>query len=208
MKKLKIDEWLNFFKIHKQKKIFSLSDLSQLTEEDKSSLAVQLNRLVKAGVIKRIAYGWYENPFASPSHEEIAMILRYPSYISMEYALSKHGILSQTVYTLTLVTTKLPYVYRTEEAVYEYHQISKNLFWGYKKDGMVKIAEPEKALLDFIYIRYDKNRDLDIQGIKSLINDMDIKELDSKKLRMYSKKFPLKTRKVVHSILSIETMVE
>ena len=197
---MKIDEWLNFFKIHKRKKIFSLSDLFQLTEEDKSFLAVQLNRLVKAGVIKRIAYGWYENPFAPPSQEEVAMVLRHPSYLSMEYALSKHGILSQTVYTFTLVTTKLPYTYRTERAVYEYHQISKKLFWGYKKEEMVQIAEPEKALLDFIYIRYAKNRDLNIERIESLINDMDIKELDSKKLHMYSKKFPPKTRKVLRSL--------
>lgn len=194
---MKIDEWLNFFKLHKRKKIFSLSDLSQLTEEDKSLLAVQLNRLVKTGILKRVAYGWYGNPFAPPSLEEIAMVLRYPSYLSMEYALSKHGILSQMVYTLTLVTTKLPYTYRTERAVYEYHQISKKLFWGYKKEEMVQIAEPEKALLDFIYIRYAKNKGLDIERIESLINDMDIKELNSKKLHMYSKKFPPNTGKVL-----------
>lgn len=197
---MKIDEWLNFFKHHKRKKMFSLADLSQLTEEDKSSLAVQLNRLVKAGLVKRIAYGWYENPFAPPSQEEIAMVLRYPSYLSMEYALSKHGILSQTVYTFTLVTTKLPYTYRTEGAVYEYHQISKNLFWGYKKEGLVQIAEPEKALLDLIYIRHAKNGDLDIKRIKSLINDMDINEFNSERLSMYSKKFPPKTRKVLMSL--------
>lgn len=52
---MKVDEWLNFFKKHKEKKLFSLSDLVQLTGEDKSSLSVQLTRLVKAGVINRAA---------------------------------------------------------------------------------------------------------------------------------------------------------
>lgn len=197
---MKIDEWLSFFKHHKQKKLFSLADLSQLTEEPKSSLAVQLTRLVKSGFVKRIAYRWYENPFSPPSQEETAMILRYPSYLSMEYALSKHGILSQAVYTLTLVTTKPPYTYRTEGATYEYHQINKNLFWGYKKEGVVQTAEPEKSLLDFIYIRHAKNRDLNINMVKSLFNDMDVDEFDFKKLHVYSKKFPPKTREIIMSL--------
>ena len=197
---MKIDEWLSFFKQYKHKKLFSLTDLSQLTGEHKSSLAVQLTRLVRASLVKRIAYGWYENPFAPPSQEEVAMILRYPSYLSMEYALSKQGILSQAVYTLTLITTKLPYTYKTEGATYEYHQINKNLFWGYKRAGMVQIAEAEKALLDLIYIRYAKNRGLNTTGLKSLLNDMDIGEFDFKKLHMYSKKFSPKTRKILTSL--------
>ena len=197
---MKSDEWLRFFKQHTDKKIFSLSDLSQLTEEDKSSLSVQLTRLVKAGLVKRIAYRWYENPFAPPSLEEISMVLRYPSYLSMEYALSKHGVLSQTTYTFTLVTTKLPYTYRTEKAVYEYHQIHENLFWGYRKIGMINIAEPEKALLDLIYIRYVKNKDMKAFGIKSLFDDMYIDEISIEKLFMYSEKFPSKTRGILHEI--------
>lgn len=200
MKSLKSDEWLRFFKQHTQKKLFSLADLSQLTEEHGPSLAVQLTRLVKAGLVKRVAYRWYENPFAPASQEEIAMTLRYPSYLSMEYALSKQGILSQAVYTLTLVTTKLPYTYRTEGATYEYHQIHKSLFWGYKKEDIVQVAEPEKALLDFIYIRHTKSRDMGAAMVKSLFNDMDADELDLKKLHAYSKKFPSKTRKILTSL--------
>lgn len=198
---MKSDEWLRFFKQHTQKKLFSLADLSQLTGEDKSSLYVQLNRVVKAGLVKRVAYRWYENPFAHPTLEEISMILRYPSYLSMEYALSKQGILSQAVYTLTLVTTKLPYTYKTEGVTYEYHQIHKNLFWGYKEEGVVKVAEPEKALLDFIYIRYAKNRDMSDAMVKSLFDDMDVGEFDFKKLHTYSKKFSPKTRKILTSLI-------
>lgn len=194
---MKVDEWLNFFKQHKEKKIFSLSDLVQLTGEDKSSLSVQLTRLVKAGVISRAAQVWYENPFMPPSFEEVAMVVRYPSYLSMEYALSKHGILSQAVYTLTLVTTKLPYTYRTDRAIYEYHQVNQSLFWGYLKEGTVLTAEPEKALLDLIYIRYASTRELNIDGIASLVNDMTVYEFDLEKLHQYSKKFNFGTRKVL-----------
>jgi predicted transcriptional regulator of viral defense system len=194
---MKVDEWLNFFKHHKEKKLFSLSDIVQLTGENKPSLSVQLTRLIKAGVINRASRIWYENPFIPPSSEEIAMVIRYPSYLSMEYALSKQGLLSQTVYTLTLVTTKLPYTYRTDRVIYEYHQISKSLFWGYQREGTVLIAQPEKALLDLIHIRCVKTRELTVRGVASLVDDMALHELDLKKLHMYSERFTPKTRKII-----------
>jgi predicted transcriptional regulator of viral defense system len=194
---VKVDEWIEFFKKYKEKKLFSFTDILQLTEEDKSKVYVELSRLVKSGIIDRIAKNWYENPFSPPSKEEIAMILRYPSYLSMEYALSKQDILSQTVYTLTLVTTKLPYIYKTNRAIYEYHQIKRNLFWGYKKEGNVLLAEPEKALLDLIYIRYAKRRGSNINMAKSMLDDMDLEEIDFEKLHIYSKNFPPKTRKIL-----------
>ena len=77
---MKVDEWLNFFKNHSEKKLFNLSDISQLTGEKKTSLSVQLTRLAKSGVINRAAKFWYENPFNPPSAEEISMVIRYPSY--------------------------------------------------------------------------------------------------------------------------------
>lgn len=199
---MKVDEWLSFFKKHRDKKLFSLSDLVQLTGEDKSSLSVQLTRLVKSNVINRAAQVWYENPFSSPSSEEVAMVIRYPSYLSMEYALSKQGVLSQAVYTLTLVTTKLPYTYRTGDIIYEYHQISQSLFWGYQREGVVLTAESEKALLDLIYIRCVSNKELSTAGVASLVNDMDLNDIDSDRLHQYSKKFGSGTRKVL-SLLKI-----
>jgi predicted transcriptional regulator of viral defense system len=198
---LKVDEWLTFFKKHSEKKLFSLSDIFQLTAIPKPSLSVQLTRLVKTNILNRVAQVWYENPFNTPSPEEIAMVIRYPSYISMEYALSKHGILSQATYTLTLMTTKLPYLYKTKQTVYEYHQIGKTLFWGFKKDGTVQIAQPEKALLDLIYIRYIKNKELKIDGVASLVNDMSADELNLEKLQKYSQKYSEKTRKILSQLV-------
>ncbi len=197
---MKVDEWIKFFKQHSEKKLFSISDITQLTGIAKSSLSVQLTRLVKAKIIRRAAQTWYENPFSNPSAEEISMVIRYPSYLSMEYALSKHGILSQSAYTLTLITTKLPYTYKTKQTVYEYHQISKSLFWGYQKEGTVLTSEPEKALLDLIYIRHIKNKELNIDGIASLVNDMSINELNLERLEKYSKKFSSTTRETLNQL--------
>lgn len=197
---MKIDEWLNFFRNHHEKKLFALSDLAQLTGENKASLSVQLTRLVKANIINRAAQIWYENPFNTPSFEEIAMVVRYPAYLSMEYALSKHGILSQMTYTLTLVTTKLPYTYKTKQSVYEYHQISPSLFWGYQKEGTVLTAEPEKAFLDLIHIRCVNNGELNTDGLISLVNDMDLNMFNTERLFKYSKKFSSRTKEICHEL--------
>ena len=197
---MKVEKWLKFFKQNYQKKLFSLTDLQQLTGINKDTLSVQLTRLTKSGVIKRIAKKWYENPFSPPSNEEIAMVIRHPSYLSLEYALSKHNILSQTPYTLTLITIKLPYVFKTKQTVYEYHQIKKSLFWGYVNDLTINTAEPEKALLDLIYIRCIKNKELTKKGLKSMVNDMTMDEFDKKKLNTYLTKYGPGTKKILNEI--------
>ncbi len=179
---MKVNEWLEFFRKHIDKTLFSIQDIVQLTGEDKDSLTVQLHRLVASDVILREARGWYANPFNPPDFEEVAMVLRYPSYLSMEYALSKHGILSQRVNTLTLITTKLPYVYKRDRAIYEYHQVKRSLFWGFENLDGIRSATPEKAFLDFIYIR---RRELDEEQLLSLLDDMYIEELDRDILKQY-----------------------
>lgn len=197
---MKVDEWLRFFKQHREKSLFSLSDLLLLTDESKPSLKVQLTRLVKGGVVTRAVKGWYENPFNTPTPEQIAMVLRYPSYISLEYALAKQGILSQRTHTLTLVTTKLPYTYSTSTNEYEYHQIKPELFSGYRREGKFLIAEPEKALIDLIYIRSVHGNEMSVKTILSLLEDMETEEFDRESLTDYKNLFDGKTRQIVERI--------
>ncbi len=187
---MKVDEWLAFFRRHRTKKLFSLADLVQLTGIDKASLSVQLTRLIRANIIRRAARQWYENPFNQPSREDVAMVLRPPAYLSLEYALSKHGILSQAARTLTLATTRPPYTYTTSDATYEYHQIRRSLFWGYKQEHDVALAEPEKALLDLLYIRHVMTDELSQRALGSLVDDMDLAVITRDRLRRYADRFP------------------
>jgi len=186
---MKVDEWLAFFKQHPQKKLFSISDLVQLIDEQKTSLSVQLTRLIQAEVIARVAQGWYANPFSQPTGEEVAMVLRVPSYLSLESALSRQGVLSQRPYTMTLVTTQSPYTFHTEKRSYEYHQIRKSLFWGYEQEQGVNIGFPEKALLDLLYIRGVRTKEFTINGFRSFLDDMDLEQLSTNRLQSYANKF-------------------
>ena len=198
---MKLDKWLDYFKKNKNKTLFTFSDLVAATGDNKSSIAVQLSRLVNSGIIEHPVRGWYVNPFRTPSNEELAMVIRYPSYLSMEYALSKLGILSQNVLTYTLITMKLPYVYQTKDNIFEYHQMKKSLFWGYQKEGFIQIAEPEKALLDLIYIRIDRGRNMKTDAIGSLMEDMYLEDIDKKKLLQYSNRFGKTTQKILSNLM-------
>jgi len=186
---MKVDEWLQFFKQHPQKKLFSISDLVQLIDEQKTSLSVQLTRLIQAKVLIRVAQGWYANPFFQPSVEEVAMVLRVPSYLSLEYALSRRGVLSQRPYTMTLVTTRPPYTFHRENRSYEYHQIHKSLFWGYEQEQGINIGTPEKALLDLLYIRGVRTKELTTRGFRSILDDMDLEILSANRLQNYANRF-------------------
>jgi hypothetical protein len=191
---MKVDEWLEFFRQHPQKKLFSISDFAQLVDESASSVSVQLTRLVHANVISRVAHGWYANPFHHPSPEEVAMVLRVPCYLSLEYALSRKGVLSQHVYTLTLVTPRLPYTFRAENMRYEYHQLHKSLFWGYEEERGVLVGTAEKALLDLLYIRGVRTKEFTVRMFRSFLEDMDLTLLQQAQLREYADRFGKGTR--------------
>jgi hypothetical protein len=151
-------------------------------------------------VVERPVRGWYSNPFAVPTDEELAMVVRRPSYISMEYGLARRGILSQTVHVMTLVTTRLPYTFRRGPRVLEYHQVKKDLFWGYEREGDVLVAEPEKALLDLIYVRLVRGRSMERVGLDSLIDDMYVEDLDDGRLSRYAEAFDTRTKQVIAEI--------
>ncbi len=182
------------------KKAFSLSDLTLLTGEKRSSISVQLSRLVRSGLVSHPVRGWYLNPFRPPSNEELAMVLRNPSYLSMEYALSRHGVLSQSVFAYTLITTKLPYTFHTDGDVFEYHQVKRSLFRGYVREETVLVAEPEKAIADLLYIRCARSGRMKEDLLRSLLDDMDLSEIDMGKLYEYSEEFGGRTNDIISKL--------
>ena len=69
-----------------------------------------------------------------------------------------------------------------------FRRISKNLFWGFQakltRYGKYNIADPEKALLDWVYLRRQ-------EGSTIHTDELDLQRLDRGKLLQYSAKFPI-----------------
>ena len=165
---MKTTEWLKCFRENIDTKIFHIRYFQLFTGMFLPSLRVSLHRLVEKGVVKRICRGYYANPFNTPSLEEVAVQIYNPSYVSLESAFFYWGILSQIPQVLTMITTKLPYKIITEFGSIEYRQIKKKYFCGFLKKNNFFIAEPEKALADYIYLNKNISNlsELHLEGLK------------------------------------------
>lgn len=178
------------------KSYFGIFDLEKILGLKKNSLYVTLNRLVKSGALIRLKRGVYQPEFKEPELEKTAGELYYPSYLSFESALSRYGILSQIPYALIFATTKKSkkiYLMGTE---IEYRQLKKDYFFGYILNNGVYIAEPEKALLDQLYMIGRGKASNDISEL-SLVN------LKKNKFIQYSKKFPKSVQKKAKELTSM-----
>ena len=128
------------------------------------SLKVQVSRWVKAKKIIQLKRGLYllAEPYRKilPSEFFIANVLKTPSYISLEKALEYHGLIPEAVTVVTCVTTRRPESFSTPAGRYDYSHVKPSLFWGYISLNLsgqtVFMATPEKALLDFFYLKHVK----------------------------------------------------
>jgi predicted transcriptional regulator of viral defense system len=164
------------------KSYFSLKDLEKISDRDKNSLKVALNRLVRSGEITRLTSGIYTADIDNVDWEHFAVTLYTPSYISLEYALNYYNLLSQQTYAITLVTTNRKKELRLENRSLIYQHIKPELFRGYVQEDGFLIAEPEKAFLDLAYLSLNGYARFDPE-------EMDLNRLDKQKLKKYLKKF-------------------
>ena len=167
--------------------IFSLQDLKLLGT---IVYPYQLSKWAKDGYIKKLKNGLYiiSDKEKDIEVENIAFNLYQPSYISLEWALSKYGIIPEMIYNCTSITTKTTRTFNNNFGSFIYRNVKKQMFFGYNKiknnEQIYLIAEPEKALLDYFYFNANKikNKD-DINELR--FNELVIKKLDHKKINNY-----------------------
>lgn len=163
-------------------KILSLSDLKKLLDIENDNTAYKIaEKLIGEKFLLRIKKGTYISTFNSPEDFELANALYVPSYISFESALSYYGILSQFPYSTTSVSPKKTKKITVEGKEYSYTQISRKLYWGFRREGQIIIASPEKALLDMLYITAKGRRKVELDELDySSINKKDFYKMCQK----------------------------
>lgn len=165
------------------KPYLTVADLEKVLGLKRESLYVVLNRLVKSGILIRLAKNLYSSFTEAFDIEKIANELYFPSYLSFEQALSQYSILSQIPYTQTFATTRPTKKMTIAGVAIEYSHIKKDLFFGYILKDSKYIAEKEKALLDQLYMVSQGKRSIDI-------DELDLRDIDRGKLEEYAKRFP------------------
>ncbi len=121
--------------------------------------------------------------------EYLANQLLKPSYLSLEYVLSKYQLLSESVRAITSVSAKSSREFSNELGVWRYYYLPIKFFIGYKikyfKAQPIIEASKAKALFDFLYLRFRRGLVVQDQNLDNLrlnwenLNRSDIRELIS-----------------------------
>jgi len=160
----------------------------------------QLTRWVKKDYLLKLKNGIYAftKDYGKITGEDVASTLYQPSYLSLESALSYYGFIPEMVYTYTSVTAKINRTFDNKFGHFVYRHVKNELFWGYREvksgSGRYLIAEPEKALLDYLYLNLSKiNTESDFENLR--FNEGRLREtLNRKKFSRYLKVY--KTKKL------------
>ena len=143
----------------KEKKlyIFSSNNIRSLFGVSAVAASALLHRYKKQGFILQLKRGFYVFPDFLPPDVYVANKIYAPSYVSLEFALSYHGVIPETVYEITSVTTKTTRRFETLGKVFSYRKIKRDAYTGYeiqKQKGLsFYIADAEKAFVDTNYLR-------------------------------------------------------
>lgn len=123
--------------------------------------------------------GKYYLTSLNPNDFEISQFIYSPSYISLESALSHHGILSQFPFEITAITLRKPVTKLINSKTYTYSRLKKEIFTGYVKKGETLIATPEKAFFDYCYFICKSLKS------ESYLNEMDLSRVSKTRVNEF-----------------------
>jgi len=139
---------------------FDLASVVQVSEEPRQSIQTQLYRWCKKGKLISLRRGMYAipEPYRSPAINpaELANHLYAPSYLSLHWALGYYGLIPEMVVSYTSISSRVTRSFENIDGRFSYRHIKNGGFFGARSVEIatqkVRIAEPEKAMLDLWYM--------------------------------------------------------
>jgi hypothetical protein len=140
--------------------VVTTAEVSLYLGQTRSAASWALARLAKVGLVRRLRHGLWSlereiDPLALPEH----LTTPFPAYVSFQSALRVHGMISQiphVIYVASLAPTR---TIKTSVGTYSIHRLAPSFFGGFETNEKgVRIARPEKALLDTLYLTPARSR--------------------------------------------------
>lgn len=164
---------MNFLQFQKRLssfKVFSTKDIEMLMPGFNK---MNLVNWQKKNYISKLRNGFYRFS-GSPENElelfNIANKIYFPSYVSIETALSYYGLIPEGVFSVQSVTTLKTNSFSNYSGTYCYFNMKESAFAGYQllhgTQGAIRIASPEKAILDWFYLRVNIQTMEDIESTR------------------------------------------
>ena len=142
------------------KTVITTGDAALHLRISRSAATRALGRLAAAGLVQALRHGlWSLDPRIDPLLLPEHLTAPFPSYVSLLSALSLHGMISQVprvVYVASLAPTRR---LDTHVGVFSVHRLAPTFFGGFETTPAgVRLATPEKALLDTLYLAPARSR--------------------------------------------------
>lgn len=135
--------------------IFTPLEFQRIFEVPPTRVKYFLRKYTGEDLLVRLKKNLYALKSRLPHQTEIANKLYAPSYLSLEYVLSYYGMIPETVYAVTSITTMPTREFVVLGLSYTYQAIKRRAYTGYKlvniNDHQALFADKEKALVDYLY---------------------------------------------------------
>lgn len=209
---------MNFIDFKNKFEIFGLFSIQDLRKIVPDFYFKNLNYWQKQNYLIKLKNGWYCFPEFLKQRKAnwlIANSIYQPSYISLESMLSFYGLIPDVIFTTTSVATLKTMHYKTVVGDLYYYTIKPELYFGYcflpfmsektanQFNRQLRIAELEKAILDFFYLRkiYRTKQDIiDLRFDRYTIQN----ELKMETLYNYLSKFKSKAlEQCINTVLEV-----
>lgn len=139
--------------------VLRTADVMARFNVDKSHASNLMARLAESGHAVRIKRGlWVLPDGVDPMVLAEYLAAPFPSYISLQSALYYHGMISQIPAVTFVISVARTRLYRTPLGTYSIHHVHPSFFFGFESVGGIKVATPEKALFDVLYLGPAKSR--------------------------------------------------
>ena len=201
---------MNFLQFQKQ---FSAFPAISIREIEKMVSGFNMRNLANwqaKGDIQKIRNGWYfltEKKMSEGLLLAIANQIYTPSYISLESALSWHGLIPEGVFTITSVCTRKTQLFETPIGKFTYQNIQPDQLTGFRliesNGWRFKIADVEKTLVDFLHLHVQYDTIESVDGLR--LNPLIMQDIDWSKIAFYANLFQNKA--LVHRLQNLKNAI-
>lgn len=139
---------------------FTTSDARALFGESTATASKTLARLARAGAVIPVAHGlWTLEAELDPFVLTDFLTAPAPSYVSLQTALYRRGVIEQIPAAIYVVTLGRAEIVKTTAGTFSMHKVPPELFGGFDVlENGARLASAEKAIVDFLYLSGTRNR--------------------------------------------------
>lgn len=150
--------------MHRRRKIcFTRKDLLAKFFGHQNTIDGRIKRSLKQGRFLQLKKGLFitsksyiHEPDKIKLTEYLASKIYQPSYISLEYILKKHNLITKSIKIITSITTKATRAFNNFSGIYHYSNIKASLYIGFEKHvfhgDTYNMATKAKAIFDYFYL--------------------------------------------------------